>query len=145
MSSALFLDKSTWKINILAGHQQNQLAWLGVSDSLINIDRKTNANKNERDNFTQCLGQLQNRWQVSKYSSLQSSVYYTMLQGNYDFNLNGFLGLPTTDEMYNYAFQSNLTGFFSNYTLANKNLNFNWTTGVHGKNKRRLLSCRFRF
>lgn len=130
ISSGLFYDKLTWKINLLAGHQQNQLAWLGVSDSLISIDRHTNANKNERDQFTQCLAQLQNNWRPNNSSSVQSSVYFTFLKGNYDFNLNGFLGLPTTSELYNYAFQSNLIGFFSNYTISKKR--FNWTTGIHG-------------
>jgi iron complex outermembrane recepter protein len=130
ISSGLFYDKSTWKINLLVGHQQNQLAWLGVSDSLISTDRRTNANKNERDQFTQCLSQLQNNWRLNNSSSVQSSIYYTFLQGNYDFNLNGFLGLPVTDELYNYAFKSNLIGFFSNYTFSKKS--FNWTTGIHG-------------
>jgi iron complex outermembrane receptor protein len=130
ISSGLFYDKSTWKVNLLAGHQQNQLAWLGVSDSLISIDRRTNANKNEQDQFTQCLVQLQNNWRPNTSSSVQSSVYYTFLKGNYDFNLNSFLGLPTTSELYNYAFQSNLIGFFSNYTFSKKR--FNWTTGIHG-------------
>ena len=130
ISSGLFYEKSTWKMNLLAGQQQNQLAWLGVSDSLISIDRQTNANKNERDQFTQCLAQLQNNWRPNNSSSVQSSIYYTFLKGNYDFNLNGFLGLPTTSELYNYAFQSNLIGFFSNYTFSKKH--FNWTTGIHG-------------
>lgn len=130
ISSGLFYDKSTWKMNLLAGHQQNRLAWLGVSDSLISIDRQTNANKNERDQFTQCLAQLQNNWRPNNSSLVQSSVYYTFLKGNYDFNLNAFLGLPTTSELYNYAFQSNLIGFFSNYTFLKKR--FNWTTGIHG-------------
>jgi iron complex outermembrane receptor protein len=130
MSSGLFYDKSTWKMNLLAGHQQNQLAWLGVSDSLISIDRQTNANKNERDQFTQCLAQLQNNWRPNNSSSVQTSVYYTFLKGNYDFNLNSFLGLPITDELYNYAFQSNLIGFFSNYTFSKNR--FKSTTGVHG-------------
>lgn len=130
VSSGLFYDKSTWKVNLLVGHQRNQLAWLGVSDSLIAIDRRTNANKNERDRFTQCLAQLQHNWRANNSSSVQSSIYYTFLKGNYDFNLNGFLGLPTTDELYNYAFQSNLIGFFSNYTFSKRR--FNWTTGIHG-------------
>ena len=130
LSCGLFYDKTTWKINLLAGHQQNQLAWLGVTDSLIAIDRRINANKNEQDNFTQCLAQLQNYKRINNNSSLKSSIYYTFLNGNYDFNLNGFLGLPTTSELYNYAFRSNLAGFFSNYTLSKKQ--FNLTTGIHG-------------
>lgn len=129
ISSGLFYDKTSWKINLLAGHQQNQLAWLGVSDSLIAIDRRTNANSKERDRFTQCLVQLQNRWKLNTFTTIQSSLYYTFLKGNYDFNLNNFLGLPTTNELYNYAFQSNLVGFFSNYTFSQKNIN--WTTGMH--------------
>lgn len=130
LSGGLFYDKSTWKINLLAGSQRNQLAWLGVSDSLISSDRRTNANKNEKDQFIQCLAQLQNNWRPTSFSLLQSSVYYTFLKGNYDFNLNGFLGLPLTNELYNYAFKSNLIGFFSNYTLSKKH--FDWATGVHG-------------
>jgi len=130
ISSGLFYDKATWKINLLAGHQQNQLAWLGVSDSLISTDRKTNANKNEKDKFTQCLVQLQNSWRPNTVSTIQTSVYYTFVNGNYDFNLDNFLGLPTTSELYNYAFQSNLIGVFSNYTFSKKR--FNWTTGIHG-------------
>ncbi len=129
ISGGLFYNKSTWKMNLLAGHQQNQLAWLGVSDTLISIDRQTNANKNERDLFTQYLAQIQNSWRPNNFSSFQSSVYYTFLNGNYDFNLNGFLGLPTTNELFNYAFQSNLIGFFSNYNFSKKR--FNWTTGIH--------------
>lgn len=131
MSSGLFYDQTTWKFNVLAGHQQNQLAWLGVSDSLITKDRRTNANQKERDQFAQCLVQLQNTWHpINRKYTIQSSVYYTFLKGNYDFNLNGFLGLPFDQTFYNYAFQSNLLGFFSNLNYSGKN--YHWITGVHG-------------
>jgi len=131
LSGGLFYDKSIWKLNVLAGQQRNDMAWIGVSDSLIKIDRRTNANtEHEKDRFVQCLAQLQNTWQISHSSSLQSSVYYTFLKGNYDFDLNNFLGLPSTDELYNYAVQSNLLGVYSNYTFSKKR--FNWTTGFHG-------------
>jgi len=130
LSTGLFLDRSIWKLNLLAGHQQNQLAWLGVADSLILKDRRTNANINEHDAFTQCLLQVHNKWTPTKSSSVQSSIYYTFLKGNYDFNLNGFLGLPTTAELYNYAFQSNLVGFFTNYAFSKNHLKM--IAGVHG-------------
>jgi len=122
--------RSTFKVNALIGHQQNQLAWLGVSEALIDRDRRTNADENERDNFTQALIQFQHSWHANSVSTVQSSIYYTYLNGNYDFNLNSFLGLPSTNELYNYAFQSNLIGIFSNYTFSKKS--FNWTTGIHG-------------
>lgn len=131
LSAGWFFDKSTWKLNALAGQQRNDMAWIGVSDSLINIDRKTNANaKQEKDRFVQSLVQLQNTWQINHFSSLQSSVYYTFLDGNYDFDLNNFLELPSTDELYNYAVRSNLWGAYSNYTFSRNR--FNWTTGFHG-------------
>lgn len=130
ISSGLFYDKSVWKINLLAGQQRNGLGWLGVSDSLLKIDRRTNANSDEDDRFTQCLAQLQNQWQISRSATLQSGVYYTFLKGNYDFDFNNFIGLPSTEELYNYAFLSHLTGFFSNFTFSKNH--FNWTTGVHG-------------
>lgn len=131
LSGGLFYDKSTWKLNVLAGHQQNDMAWIGVSDSLINIDRRTNGNhKQEKDRFFQMLTQLQNHWQINQSSSLQSSVYYTFLKGNYDFDLNNFVGLPSTSELYNYAVKSNLVGFFSNYSFSKNQ--FNLTSGLHG-------------
>lgn len=131
LSGGLFYNKSTWKLNLLAGQQQNGMAWIGVSDSLINIDRRSNANaKQEKDRFVQCLAQLQNFWKISRTSHLQSSVYYTLLKGNYGFDLNNFMSMPSTDELYNYAVQSNFIGFFTNYTFTKKH--FNWTSGFHG-------------
>jgi len=85
----------------LAGQQRNNMAWVGVSDSLIKIDRRTNANtEQEKDRFFQSLVQLQNTWRINHFSTLQSSIYYTFLKGNYDFDLNAFLGFPSTDELY---------------------------------------------
>ena len=131
LSGGLFREKSIWKLNFLVGHQQNNLAWLGVSDSLIGIDRRTNANsKQEKDRFFQTLTQLKNSWQINRLSSFETSIYHTFLKGNYGFDFNNFLGLPSTDELYNYAFQSNLVGFFSNYTFSKKQ--FNLISGVHG-------------
>ncbi|MBO9201049.1 MULTISPECIES: TonB-dependent receptor [Niastella] len=130
VSGGWFGNNTTWKLNILAGHQQNELAWIGVSDSLIALDRKTNANKNEKDKFTQWMTQLLNTWRLSPSSSLQSGLYYSTLRGGYDYDNNNFLGLPATAEMYHYAFQSQLVGFYSNYNLAVNGLNV--TTGVHG-------------
>lgn len=129
-SGWLLYKKNNFKLNLLLGHQQNQLAWLGVSDSIIRQDRRTNANENERDRFTQCLVQLQNNYWPHKRSALHTSVYYTFLKGSYDFNLNGFLGLPTTSELYNYAFQSHLAGASCSYSFFPRYID--WTTGIQG-------------
>ncbi len=130
MGGDLIYDKSVFKMNVLVGHQQNQLAWLGVPEALIEKDPRTNLDSNERDNFTQLLVQLQHVWHPNSTSSLQTSVYYTYLNGHYGYNENAYLGLPTTNELYNYAFLSNLIGLFSNYTYSKGS--FNWTTGING-------------
>jgi iron complex outermembrane receptor protein len=131
VSGGLFYDKSAWKLNFLAGQQRNELAWLGVPDSLIAVDRKTNsAGKDEKDKFFQTLAQVQNIWHLTGNSTLQSSVYYIYLVGNYDFDLNNYLGMPSTAELYNYAFHSHSVGLFSNYTFSKEK--FNFTTGFYG-------------
>ncbi|MCO5231847.1 MAG: TonB-dependent receptor [Chitinophagales bacterium] len=130
LSGGLYYDKTTWKFNSLTGHQQNGMAWIGVSDSLIQINRRTNGNaKDEKDNTTQSLFQVLNQWQISSSSSLQSSVYYTYLKSGYYFDYNNFIGAPSTDELYKYDMNSHFVGLFSNYTLSKKNLQ--WTSGVH--------------
>lgn len=130
LSGGVFGEKSTWKLNLLVGHQQNDMAWIGVPAHLIETDRRTNANtEKEKDKFFQMMAQLQNSWQINDFSSLQSTVYYTFLNGNYDFDLNNFLGLASTSELYNYAVKSNFVGFFSNYTFSKKS--FHLTSGVH--------------
>lgn len=130
VSSGLFFKKSSLKLNVLAGQQKNELAWLGVSDSLIKINRRTNVNENERDRFTQLMVQLHHKAQVNRYSGFQSGLYHIYLKGNYDFNLNSFLGLPSTAELYNYAFLSHLYGAFGNWTYSKDQLSV--TVGLHG-------------
>lgn len=125
-----FTEKSAFKLNLLTGRQRNGLAWLGVADSLIQQDRRTNANAiTEKDDFSQTLAQLQHEWSLSSKSQITTSLYYIYVTGNYDFDLNNFLGLPLTNELYNYNFESNLFGFFSNYNYNHWRNKF--TVGIH--------------
>lgn len=138
LSSGFFNKKMEWKINAMVGQQRNKLAWLGVSDSLISIDRRTNVNENEKDRFFQSFVQLRNKYLFKNaYNSpvLNSSIYYTFLDGNYDFNMNSFLGLPGTDELYNYALRSNLLGAFVNYEYSYDILDA--SAGVHANTYQR--------
>ncbi|MBW8684510.1 TonB-dependent receptor [Chitinophaga rhizophila] len=131
VSGGLYHDKSTWKLNVMAGHQQNGMAWLPVADTLIAKDRRTNANtKAEKDRFFQGLVQLQHIWRPTIYTSITSSVYYTYLNGGYDFDLNNFLGTASDGNLFNYGFRSHFGGFFTNYSLTHDH--FRWTSGVHG-------------
>jgi iron complex outermembrane receptor protein len=131
VSGGLFYDKSTWKLNVMAGHQKNDMAWLGVADTLIAKDRRTNANlPTEKDHFFQGLVQLQNIWQPTAHATISSSVYYTYLKGGYGFDVNNYMGLPSEGYLFDYNFQSHFVGVFSNYTLSKEH--FRWTTGIHG-------------
>ncbi|MBV8253098.1 MAG: TonB-dependent receptor [Chitinophaga sp.] len=131
LSGAYFGDKSTWKLNGMAGHQQNGMAWLPVADSLIKINRRANANtKAEKDEFFQSLVQLQHQLRLSEHATINSSVYYTYLNGGYGFDGNNFMGQPSNGNLFHYNFRSHFTGIFSNYTLTRNHLN--WTTGIHG-------------
>jgi iron complex outermembrane receptor protein len=136
LSTGLFKDKSLWKLNLVAGNQRNGLAWIGVADSLISRDRKTNANsRQEKDRFFQLLTQVQNGVQFNKYAALRSSVYYSFLTGSYDFDLNNFLALPSSSELYRYAVHSNLLGFFSNFSYSKNRAKL--TLGIHGNSYNR--------
>lgn len=131
VASLAFHDENVfYRLNIISGHQQNELAWLGVRDSLIRLDRRTNANSNEKDNFQQHLFQFYLSEAESRNVTRQFSIYYTFLQGNYDFDLNNFIGLPSTGEMYNYAFRSDLIGIYHN--IAWTPGAFRLAAGVHG-------------
>lgn len=131
VSGGLFYDKSTWKLNVMAGHQKNDMAWLGVADTLVAKDRRTNGNlSDEKDHFFQGLVQLQNIWQPAAHATISSSVYYTYLKGGYGFDVNNYMGLPSAGYLFDYNFQSHFVGLFSNYTLSKEH--FKWTTGIHG-------------
>jgi iron complex outermembrane recepter protein len=129
ISTGLYGNRANWKINAMAGNQRNQMAWLGVSEQEIEHDPRTNSNAKEDDRFTQAFIQLQNNLIFTENQTLNSALYYTILDGNYDFDYNNFIGQPSTDEMYNYAFCSNFIGFYSNYTVSLAKLT--WTSGVH--------------
>ncbi|ALR32143.1 TonB-dependent receptor [Chryseobacterium sp. IHB B 17019] len=130
ISGGIFKDKSIWKFNALIGNQRNQLAWLGVTQEQIDKDPRTNGNRDEKDRFFQTFLQVFNQTKLSHSSSLQSSIHYTYLNGNYDFNWNNFIGLPENGEIYNYAFASNFLGFYTNF--QNKFKNGKIVLGVNG-------------
>jgi len=122
-------DAGYWKFTGFSGAQSNELAWLGVSKEDINKDPRTNGNSNENDNFKQSLIYLTRYIDLNEQLHSTTTIYYNALKGNYDFDLNNFLGLPSTSELYNYAFDSSFTGIFSN--LEYKNNNFILTGGLH--------------
>jgi len=129
-SAALFKDKAHWKILGFLGNQANDMAWLGISEEVINRNPRANANaEQEKDEFLQKHIQLQNKLLLNENSILNTTIYYNYLNGNYDFDLNNFLGLPSTTELFNYDFESHFVGILSNYNYEKNN--FDFSTGFH--------------
>jgi iron complex outermembrane recepter protein len=137
-SSSIFINPGYWrdkhKVYMIAflGEQKNELAWIGAPMDSINKHKKFNSNSNqEYDRFLQGHVQVHHEWQLNSRQQLHSGVFYNYLDGNYDFDYNHFSGLPSTDELYNYAFRSNFYGAFSYFSHATKG--FRWYSGVQGQ------------
>jgi iron complex outermembrane receptor protein len=69
---------------------------------------------------------------------LNNTAYYNFLDGNYDFDLNNFLGLPSTEEMYNYGFRHHFAGYFNNLNWHYNQLKLNIGTHINSFNRRHL-------
>ncbi len=121
LSGSTVMGNHQLKLTGFIGNQKNEMAWIGISRPQINKDARTNANSDEDDKFTQTLWSLQHTWYIKPNLSQSNTVYYNFLDGNYDFDLNNFLGYPSIDEMYNYDFQHHFAGFISN---------INWYKGL---------------
>lgn len=136
--------KPKHKLKLIAfiGNQKNELAWIAVPKPEINNDPRTNGNADENDEFTQSLISIQHAYTINKNLILNNTVYYNFLDGNYDFDLNNFLGLPSTEEMYNYDFRHHFAGYFNNLNWHYKNLKINLGTHINTFNRRHLGSER---
>ncbi len=130
LSTGVFKEKHIFKITGFAGNQKNDMAWIGVPMDTLKQQPRYNANSpNEDDEFTQALVLLRHSYAFNAYTSLTSSIFYNYLKGNYDFDLNNFLGLPSTEEMYNYAFLSDFGGAFT--TFSYEKSPFSLHCGMH--------------
>jgi iron complex outermembrane receptor protein len=129
-SYGLFDKKHLIKLTGFVGNQRNELAWIGAPLDSLRKNPRYNANtRNEKDHFSQSLTMLQHTMTLGKDVTLNTSLYYNYLRGNYDFDLSNFLGLPSTDELLNYAFRSHFVGMFSHYSLEKSH--WKLQTGVH--------------
>lgn len=122
-SGLLFGQKQLLKLTGFVGHQQNKMAWLGVSDSLIRTDRRFNANTNaEDDRFLQSLTMLEHKFFPNSRSTLSTTVFYNFLDGNYDFDYNNPLWSSDPPFLMNFAFRAHYSGIFSNFNTKIGNL-----------------------
>lgn len=137
-SGSVFINTGYWgskhKVYLLsfAGNQKNELAWIGSPMDSIRKNKRFNANSSrEADQFSQIHVQLHDDWQINSRHQLHSGVFYNYLKGNYDFDLNNFLGLPPGNELYNYAFRSHFIGTFAYHSYTAKKLK--WYSGVQAQ------------
>jgi iron complex outermembrane receptor protein len=114
-SAVIYKHKQNLKLTGFVGHQQNKMAWLGVSDSLIRTDRRFNANTAaEDDRFVQSLTMLQHQYFPDLKTKISTTVFYNYLNGNYDFDYNNPLWSSGDPFLMNFAFRSHYSGIFSN-------------------------------
>tara|TARA_B100001250_G_C19813232_1_gene796854 strand:- start:1108 stop:3135 length:2028 start_codon:yes stop_codon:yes gene_type:complete len=134
LSGGWLLDKSIWKINLLSGGQKNNLAWMAVAKNEINCDRTINANSEyEKDDFSQHLFQIQNKFSPNNQMMIHSSIYTTLAAGWWDFDLPNFLGsenISSIEDISRNTLNSKLIGLYSNLSYTYKKLKS--VTGFHG-------------
>ena len=129
-------DSGSWRLLGFSGEQRNELAWVGVEKNIVNEYRRANANtENERDRYSQSLISLSREQKISDQLQWETRVYYNWLSGSYDFDFNNFIGLPSTDELFNYALKSDFYGGYSN--LYYKADVYDLSFGIHLNNYQR--------
>jgi iron complex outermembrane receptor protein len=111
--------KNLLKFTVFGGNQKNQMAWLGVRDSILQVNPRTNGNaEDEQDDFTTTLAKAQYTRLVSATTQWSTSLYHGFQNGNYDFDLNNFLDGDIGEDMYNYAFRYHNVGLLTNLSYV---------------------------
>ena len=128
-------NKHRYQLMGVAGRQKNELAWLGVPAEEISADPRTNRNSDEHDRFLQLLQSFRHDYSMNSNWQLSNILYYSYLDGYYDFDLQNFLGEPSTDEMYRYNFNSDWLGVMNTIRYTGKKLEY--TAGLNLSTYRR--------
>jgi len=124
VSGGYYGSKHMVKFTGFTGRSLNQMAWLAVSDSMINVDPRTNFNpEGENDDFTQSFGQLQYVYAINNNSTVTTTAYYNRLIGKW-----GLFVLPV--DLLVFDLSSNFYGVMSNYHYESNKISIN--LGVHG-------------
>lgn len=119
-----------WRALAFNGKQENELAWVGVELDSINQNRRNNANTDqENDRYEQSLISIAREQKISDELQFEVRGYYNKLHGSYDFDFNNFIGLPSTNELYNYKLDADFYGIYSNIHYRQTNLDI--SSGIH--------------
>ena len=101
LNTGYFWDKSSLKFTTMIGRSANEMAWLGVSESDINNNPRTNYNIVHADDlFTQSISILEFKTNLNKRSTFTSSVFYNRLNGEYDYDMVGTRNLSLSSNFY---------------------------------------------
>jgi iron complex outermembrane receptor protein len=127
ISGGKYGDKDIIKFSAFSGISRNGMAWLGVSEEDIKIDKKTNYNQNDAwDDFRQTF--TQGKWirKINSKSKFSTGLFYNRLDGSYDYFMSGnrslFLG-------------SNFFGLINNYQYKSKNFKFDAGLNINTYNR----------
>lgn len=125
VSGGYFGDNNKVKITAFSGRSRNDMAWLPVAESDINLNRKTNYNDtNAPDDFKQSFIQLEYGTKVATNVKLNSSVFYNRLDGAYDYAMDG---------TQNTFLKSNFLGVVNNlnYKVNNTKIDFGLSANTY--------------
>jgi iron complex outermembrane recepter protein len=147
-SGAKYGKRSIWRLNTWGGDAQSQLAYVGVSQQILDTNRRYNPlEQDERDRFRQHFFQLQYQYQVSAKSGINASTYYVrgvapqfqVYFAASPFFPYSFYNMPQpiigtdtitqTDAMVSYRLDQHFFGGFVNYYFYTNKLEFD--AGVH--------------
>ncbi|MDE3143447.1 MAG: TonB-dependent receptor [Bacteroidota bacterium] len=116
---------------LLGGTNKNGLGWLGVSDSAIKADPRSNGNSAlEKGNFSQIIQQLHLTKTINPNSSIHAGIFYNYTDGEYGFDLYNFLGFGSNGQYINYKTKSSYGGALIDYNY--RSTHFSFTTGMYG-------------
>lgn len=130
MSGGYYGTKHMIKFTGFTGRSLNQMAWLAVSDSAINVDPRTNFNpKGENDDFTQSFAQLQYVYAICNDATITTTAYYNRLKGKW-----GLFVSPV--DLLTFTLGSNFYGAMSNFHYETNEMSVN--LGVHANTYNRM-------
>jgi len=132
LSGAYLAKKGILKFTGFAGLSKNQMAYLAIADSSLKTNYRENfLTKEEKDKFTQSLAMLQYIVPLGKNSFLNTSAYYTFLEGGYN--------ILFSPDLYNFSVRSNFYGGIINYQFQKNKLKIN--AGIHANDYSRSHYC----
>ena len=111
ISGGYFGEKNRLKFTSFIGNSRNGMAWMGEKETDIEIDPRTNFNRNDAwDNFTQTFLQLEYSKKLSSELSFHSSGFFNALNGGYD-----WLSFPYGGGNRNLFLNSKFIGIVTNF------------------------------